>query len=105
MNRLDEIIVFNSLRQQDLEKIVELQLEKVKDRLAKRDIKLKTSPELKEYLVKKGFDPVYGARPLKRVIQSLILNPLAQKLLEKRSPARGDQSFKVEMEKGEILIK
>ena len=106
LNRLDEIIVFSQLRKSDLEKIVELQLEKVKGRLAKKGIRLKVSPELKAYLVKKGFDPVYGARPLKRAIQDLILNPLAQRLLQKQPiSAVTEQMFKADFSQGEVLIK
>ena len=105
LNRLDEIIIFNALRRIDLEKIVDLQLEKVRDRLARKNIKLKISPELKTYLVKKGFDPVYGARPLKRAIQTLILNPLAQRLLEKQHQGVSDQTFKADISQGEVLIK
>ncbi len=106
LNRLDEIIIFNSLKKVDLEKIVDLQLERVKARLAKNNIKLKISAELKEYLAKVGFDSVYGARPLKRAIQNLILNPLAQKLLEsQKAEILGERIFKAEVSQGEVLVR
>ena len=107
LNRLDEIIIFNSLKKTDIEKIVELQLDRVKERLAKKNIKIKISPELKSHLAQVGFDPIYGARPLKRVIQSLILNPLAQRLLEQQS-ALGleERLFKVDVNPtGAVSIK
>ena len=105
LNRLDEIIIFNSLKKSDIEKIVDLQLEIVKNRLAKKNIKLKVSSELKDYIVKKGFDPIYGARPLKRAIQNLILNPLAQKLLGGKHAYKEEQTFKAEFKEGETVIK
>ncbi len=106
LNRLDEIIIFNSLSRKDIEKIVDLQLEEVKSRLAAKGIKLKISAELRGYIVKKGFDPVYGARPLKRVIQNLVLNPLAQRLLESKNSTASDMMFRAEMGAQEkVLIK
>ncbi len=105
MNRLDEVIIFNSLKKSDIEKIVDLQLEIVKNRLSKKNIKLKVSSELKDYIVKKGFDPIYGARPLKRAIQNLILNPLAQKLLGEKKAYKEEQVFKAEFKEGETVIR
>ncbi|MFY9493296.1 MAG: ATP-dependent chaperone ClpB [Minisyncoccia bacterium] len=106
LNRLDEIIIFNALKKVDLERIVDLQLERVKKRLAAKSIKLKVSAELRDYLVKKGYDPIYGARPLKRVIQTLILNPLAQKLLEAKTTPDKEKTFKADIgNREEVLIK
>ena len=105
LNRLDEIIIFGSLKKSDIEKIVDLQLELVKNRLAVKNIKLKVSNELKDYIVKKGFDPVYGARPIKRAIQNLILNPLAQKILAGKLTYKGEQVFKAEFKEGETVIR
>jgi ATP-dependent Clp protease ATP-binding subunit ClpA len=82
LNRLDEIIIFRSLPPEVLSQIVDLQLSLLKDRLLKqRDMKIVVSPEVKEWLAKEGFDPNYGARPLKRVIQRNILDPLAKKIV------------------------
>ncbi len=92
LNRLDEIIIFDTLSKKDLKKIVEIQLDRVKERLARQKIKLKTTARLSKHLAERGFDPVYGARPLKRIIQKLILNPLAQKLLGQKR--RGDKELK-----------
>lgn len=82
INRIDEIVVFKNLTEKDLDKIVELQLDGVRKRLKDRDIELEISKEVKESLVKEGFDPVYGARPLKRAIQDLIVDELALEIIE-----------------------
>jgi ATP-dependent Clp protease ATP-binding subunit ClpB len=81
LNRIDEILVFESLTNEHLAAIVDIQLERLADRLAKQDIKLEVTPEVKELLAREGYDPVYGARPLKRVIQKRIENELAKALL------------------------
>ncbi len=82
LNRLDEIIVFKNLSARDLVEIVDLQLEKLVQRLKERDIILKISDPVKDLLVEKGYDPIYGARPLKRAIQELIIDELAMQIIE-----------------------
>jgi ATP-dependent Clp protease ATP-binding subunit ClpB len=82
LNRLDEILVFHRLTKEELARIVDIQLEAVVSRLAQRSIRLEVSDEAKSYLAEKGFDPAYGARPLKRLIQREIENDLALKLLD-----------------------
>jgi len=82
LNRIDEIIIFNRLTQEEIKKIVDIQLGLVKERLADKHIDLFLTPTTKEFLAEKGYDPLYGARPLKRVIQKEILDPLAMQLLE-----------------------
>jgi len=81
LNRIDEIIIFNPLMPKDIEKIVNLQIEKVANRLLGKDIKLELTKEAKSYLAKKGYDPNYGARPLKRLIEKEILDLLAEKII------------------------
>lgn len=78
LNRLDEIIVFNPLGSEVLREIVDLQLDIVRTRLLKKGIRLTVSEEVMNFLAKQGYNPEYGARPLKRLIQSKILNPVAQ---------------------------
>jgi len=78
LNRLDEIIVFNPLSEEILRQIVDLQLEIIRERLTKKGIKLEITPEVMNFLSKDGYNPEYGARPLKRLIQNKILNPVAQ---------------------------
>ena len=82
LNRVDDIIVFRPLSQQDLAQIVDIQLRKLEDQLAARHLKLEVAPEAREALAAKGYDPVYGARPLKRVIQRELQNPIALEVLE-----------------------
>ncbi|MBM3281225.1 MAG: AAA family ATPase [Candidatus Harrisonbacteria bacterium] len=82
LNRLDEIITFNALNRNVIEKIVEIQLEKVKERLAERSIRLKIDDSAKKYIVEHGFDPDYGVRPIKRLIQKVILDPMADKIIK-----------------------
>lgn len=82
LNRLDEVVIFNSLRQKDIARIVDIQLEQVKEKLAERQIKLTVDPSLKKHLIDNGFDPEYGARPIKRLIQKVILDNLADKIIK-----------------------
>jgi ATP-dependent Clp protease ATP-binding subunit ClpB len=82
LNRVDDIIVFRPLSKQDLAQIVDIQLRKLEDQLAARHLKLEIAPEAREALAAQGYDPVYGARPLKRVIQRELQNPIALEVLE-----------------------
>jgi ATP-dependent Clp protease ATP-binding subunit ClpB len=82
LNRLDEIIVFHSLTKEQLVKIVDIQIERMKHYLRERQVDLELTDKTKEYLAEVGFDSLYGARPLKRAIQKEVLNELATKLLE-----------------------
>ena len=82
VNRVDEIIRFKSLTEADLTKIVEIQLERWRERLAERRITLEVTPEAMAHLARDGFDPAFGARPLKRIIQREIGDPAAVLLLE-----------------------
>ena len=81
LNRVDEIVVFGRLTQEQLGAIVELQGERLRRRLEERGVALEITGEARELLARAGFDPAYGARPLKRVVQRRIENPLAQKVL------------------------
>jgi ATP-dependent Clp protease ATP-binding subunit ClpB len=82
LNRIDEIIIFNRLTLKEIVKIVELQLRDLEKRLKEKDIEVEIKEEVKEYLAKVGYDPVFGARPLKRLIQQKIYNLIAKEMLE-----------------------
>jgi ATP-dependent Clp protease ATP-binding subunit ClpB len=82
LNRIDEIVVFQPLSREEIAEIVEHQLERVRERLAGRGITLELGDAAKDVLAEAGWDPAYGARPLKRAIQRLVENPLALRLLE-----------------------
>jgi ATP-dependent Clp protease ATP-binding subunit ClpA len=81
LNRIDEIIIFNYLGESEIKKIVDLELQKVANRLQRKSIDIKVTESAKEFLAKRGFDPNLGARPLKRVIQKLVLDPLSLKII------------------------
>jgi len=82
LNRIDEIIIFNNLGREEIKSIVEIQLKRLRQNLASRKMALEITDAAKALLADKGYDPVYGARPLKRTIQRLIQDPLAVKILE-----------------------
>jgi ATP-dependent Clp protease ATP-binding subunit ClpB len=81
VNRIDDLVVFHPLGREHIRKIVDIQLGYLHDRLAERDIRIELSNAARDKLADAGFDPVYGARPLKRAIQQQVENPLAQEIL------------------------
>jgi len=81
VNRIDEIVVFEPLGREEIGQIVEIQLRYLRRRLADRDLTLELTDQAREYLANKGYEPLFGARPLKRLIQREIQDPLALKLL------------------------
>ena len=103
LNRIDEIIIFNYLGKQEIQKIVDLELGKVIKRLQGRKINLEVKKPARELLAEKGFDPNFGARPLKRVIQKLVLDPLALKIV--KGEVQEGEKVIVDAKEGEILIR
>ncbi|MDP2705301.1 MAG: AAA family ATPase [Patescibacteria group bacterium] len=83
LNRLDDIIIFDILNREAVAKIVEIQIDQITERLYQKEISLAISPEAMEFIAKEGYNPQYGARPLKRLIQTKILNPVASLILSK----------------------
>jgi ATP-dependent Clp protease ATP-binding subunit ClpB len=96
LNRIDETVVFHGLSAEHIARIAEIQLKVLEQRLAKMDLALQVSPAALEELAKVGFDPVFGARPLKRAIQQRIENPLSKLILEGRFPPKS--SIQVEVD-------
>jgi ATP-dependent Clp protease ATP-binding subunit ClpC len=82
LNRIDATIVFKALTRTEVHRICDLMLTRVKAQLVEQQIELMVTPEAKDYLVDKGFDPTYGARPLRRTIQNLIEDPMAERMLQ-----------------------
>jgi ATP-dependent Clp protease ATP-binding subunit ClpB len=82
INRIDDLVVFHPLGREHIRKIVDIQLSYLRDRLTERDIHIRLSDDARDKLAAAGFDPVYGARPLKRAIQQQVENPLAQEILK-----------------------
>jgi ATP-dependent Clp protease ATP-binding subunit ClpA len=83
LNRLDDIIIFDILSREAIKNIVDLQIDLVRERLHQKEITLKVSPIALEYLSKEGYNPQYGARPLKRLIQNKILTPVASLMVSR----------------------
>jgi ATP-dependent Clp protease ATP-binding subunit ClpB len=102
LNRIDEIVEFKALTREQLAEIVELQLARLRERLAERRIELELTDATKEALAEAGWDPAYGARPLKRAIQRQLENPLALRLLEGEF-ADGD-AIRVDAQHGELVF-
>ena len=102
LNRIDEVVVFEALTREQLSEIVELQLGRLRERLAERKLSLAVTDAAKELVAEEGWDPAYGARPLKRAIQRLLENPLALRLLE-GDFAEGDV-VRVDAEDGELAF-
>jgi ATP-dependent Clp protease ATP-binding subunit ClpC len=89
LNRIDEIIIFHPLNQEHMRQIVDLMIRRLNERMEDQGVKLELTPEAKEFLVKVGFDPSYGARPLRRAIQRYIEDPLAEQILKGIMPKKG----------------
>ena len=102
LNRLDEIIVFDILSPETIRSIVGIQIEDVKKRLEKKQILLSVTDEVLAYLAKEGYDPKFGARPLKRVIQSKILTPVASMMVGEGMLQGG--TVRVDLKKGELVF-
>jgi len=100
LNRIDDIVVFKHLDKENIAKIIDIQLERLRKTLEERGITIELDDSAKELIVQEGYDPVYGARPLKRAIQTLIQNPLAVKLL--KSEVASGQTVKIAAENGEM---
>jgi ATP-dependent Clp protease ATP-binding subunit ClpB len=100
LNRIDDIVVFKQLGREQIANIIDIQLVKLRKMLEERGITLDLDESAKELLVKEGYDPIYGARPLKRAIQSLVQNPLAVKLLN--GEIASGQTVRVSAENGEM---
>lgn len=92
LNRIDEVITFKQLQKEQIHNIVNIQVKKLAQRLADRKITLELKPVALDFLSSKGYDPIYGARPLKRAIQDYLMNPLSKKILGGELPA-GSQVF------------
>ena len=103
LNRIDEIIMFQPLTQEEIRKIVELQLQKVEKMLEKTNIKISATKKAIDFIAKVGFDPQFGARPIKRVIQKEILNELSKMLLSEK--VNKDTTIVVDEKNGQLIFK
>jgi ATP-dependent Clp protease ATP-binding subunit ClpB len=102
LNRVDEIVIFHSLTREHLRRIVDLQVESLRRMLAERQIRIELSDAARDALAEEGYDPHFGARPLKRTLQRLVQNPLAMRLLQ--GEFKPGQTVGVDYEKGAITF-
>jgi ATP-dependent Clp protease ATP-binding subunit ClpB len=103
LNRVDEIVIFHALSREDLRRIVDLQAEGLRRMLAEREFQLELTDAARDALAAEGFDPHFGARPLKRTLQKRVQNPLAMKLLQ--GAFKPGETIVVDVEKGEFTFK
>ena len=103
LNRVDEIVIFDRLTEKEIVKIVEIQLARLQKRLGVQKLHLELSDKARSYLAREGYDPAYGARPLKRVIQQKILDPLSMEILDGR--IHEGQTIKADLAGGELVFK
>ncbi len=104
LNRIDETIVFHNLSKEQIEQIVSIQLKDLQRRLEQHNLKLIVTDEIKKKIAKEGYDPAYGARPLKRTIQHLIENPLSTEILQGKFPEGSEIAVELEDSKIKFSI-
>ena len=103
LNRLDEVVIFNALGKEQIKGIVEIFFDDIRKKVKERDIELVLSEEAKEYIAEAGFDPVYGARPLKRALYEIVEDRLADLILEGRVTEGSRVEFTVQ--NGQVEVK
>jgi ATP-dependent Clp protease ATP-binding subunit ClpB len=102
LNRVDEIIVFNRLDKENIRQIVDIQLEILKNRLKEKNFDIELTDQAKNHLGELGYDLVYGARPLKRIVQKFIQDPIALKIL--KGEFREKDCIRVDIDKNEFVF-
>jgi len=102
MNRLDDIIVFRSLNKPDMTRIVHLEVAKVKSRLKYKDVEIVLLPAATDFLIEKGYDPQFGARPLRRAVEKYLQDPLAEELL--RGHIKPSETIEVSVADGKLTF-
>jgi ATP-dependent Clp protease ATP-binding subunit ClpB len=103
LNRIDDVIIFHALDMQHIKRIIEIQLKRLAKMIGDRGLSIEISDRAKELLAKEGYDPAFGARPLKRALQKEIIDPLAMKLLEGKMKS-GDVVFVNAGENGKVEL-
>ena len=105
LNRIDDVILFNSLNKEDIHQIIDLELEKLYKRVSALGLSLKVSTEAKDYIENKGFDSEYGARPLKRAIQKYLEDAVAEEIIKSNLKEGDSIQVDFDKEKNEITLK
>jgi ATP-dependent Clp protease ATP-binding subunit ClpC len=104
LNRIDDVIVFNALEREDINKIIEIELQKLYKRIADLGYKLRLTDSAKDFIAEKGYDKQFGARPLKRAIQKYIEDPLAEKIITSKIHSGDEILMALDTEKSELII-
>ena len=102
MNRLDDMIVFRNLNKEDMCKIVELEVAKVRSRMKYKDVEIHLTPAAIDFLIEKGYDPQYGARPLRRAVERYLQDPLAEEIL--RGNIKPSETVEVAVADGKLVF-
>ncbi len=102
LNRLDEVIVFQSLYREDLSRIIDIEVKHVQERLRGMGLQVQLSDEAKEFLIEKGYNPEFGARPLRRAIEQFVEDPLAEEML--RGAYQGKKSLRITIRDGHLYF-
>jgi ATP-dependent Clp protease ATP-binding subunit ClpC len=102
LNRLDDVIVFRSLNKEDMAKIIDLEVKKVSERLKYRDIRIQLTEPARSFLIEKGYDPAYGARPLRRAVERYLEEPLAEELM--RGAIKPNETIEVGLADGKLAF-
>jgi len=103
LNRIDEVIIFQRLSKEDMKQIVDLQMKEIRERMREQRVQILLSESARDWLAEKGYDPAFGARPLRRTLQRLIESPLSRKLI-KRELGQGD-SLEIDVEKDDLVFR
>jgi ATP-dependent Clp protease ATP-binding subunit ClpB len=103
LNRIDDVIIFHALDMQHIKRIIEIQIKRLTKMIGDRGLSIEISDRAKEQMAKEGYDPAFGARPLKRALQKLIVDPLAMQLLEGKVKS-GDTVFVNAGENGKVEL-
>ena len=103
VNRVDDIVMFKPLTREEINEIVKLQVKKVSDRLAEKDVKFSVSDKAVAWLSAQGYDPLFGARPIKRLIQEVIVNQLSKELIA--GTINKERTILAEIEGGNLVLK
>ena len=103
LNRLDEIILFRPLTKENLTGIIDIMVESLRQRLAERSLKLEITDEAKALIIERGYDPLYGARPLRRVLQSSVETLIARRILS--GELESESTITVDAENGELVCR
>jgi ATP-dependent Clp protease ATP-binding subunit ClpB len=102
VNRIDELVVFNKLTEQSIEKIVDIRTKEIQQRLESQNLILNISEEAKHWLARHGYDAAYGARPLNRLLQKQLLNPIARKVINEE--VKGGDSIQISAQHNQLQI-